>query len=219
MEPEFWHGMWQENRIGFHETRVNRLLQRHWHAMEPAPDTAVLVPMCGKSVDMHWLAEQGHSIIGVDLSPLAIEAFLHEHQLEATPTPLGELQRYETGSYRVYAGDFFALESREAGPINLVYDRAALIALPASMRPAYARNLQKLLNPTGKILLVTLEYAQSQMNGPPFGVHRPELLELFGENFTIQRLAVREMLDEEPRFRDRGVTALSEAVYRLAPRS
>ncbi len=106
MEPEFWHGMWRDNRIAFHESRVNRLLERHWHAIDPEPGVRVFVPLCGKSVDMQWLADRGHPVTGVELSPLAVEAFFAERELTATRTTHNGLRRYESGPYRLYAGDF-----------------------------------------------------------------------------------------------------------------
>ena len=107
MEPEFWQGMWRDDRIAFHEPRVNRLLQRHWAALDPLPSERVLVPLCGKALDMPWLVEQGHAITAIDLSPIAVETFFAERGMSVTPTPDKGLQRYEVDAYRLYAGDFF----------------------------------------------------------------------------------------------------------------
>ena len=78
MDTDFWLERWQNNQTGFHQDEINSYLTRYWSGLGLTQGSRVLVPLCGKSLDMLWLAEQGHSVVGIELSRLAIEAFFHE---------------------------------------------------------------------------------------------------------------------------------------------
>lgn len=155
----FWHERWTGNQIGFHEGAPNRYLTEHWDL----DVSSVLVPLCGKSTDLAWLAERGHAVTGVELSPIACEAFFQERGITPTRTPSGAFVRWEGQGVTLLQGDFFELE----GHFDAFWDRAAMIALPADVRPRYAAHLRRLA-PKG--LLVTLAYDQAKMEGPPFSV-------------------------------------------------
>ena len=186
MEPEFWHERWQHNQIGFHESSVHALLTRHWPRVAGASTGEVLVPLCGKSVDLHWLAERGHTVIGSELSELAVGDFLAQKDVEVTTH--GALKRHLAGPYRLWCGDFFALGDGHEPPLGLAYDRAALVALPDAMRRRYATHLMSRLAPGGNLLLITLHYSESELTGPPFSVSHAEIERLFGASCQIEQL-------------------------------
>ena len=176
MDHEFWHQRWQSNQIGFHMDRPHPLLLDYWDQLGLAAGARVLVPLCGKSPDLLWLAQQGYRVVGVELSDVAIRAFLAENGLEAEqPAP----NRFEAGRIELTVGDFLAVEVDEIGPVDAVYDRAALIALPEPMRRDYARHLHELAGPAPG-LLITLEYPPGQIDPPPFSVDQAELRSIFG---------------------------------------
>lgn len=215
MDADFWHERWQAGRIGFHQDRVLPLLQKHWPALRLPADARVFVPLAGKSLDMHWLAAQGHAVLGVELSPLAVEAFFAEAGL--TPAIAAETDgiHHRSGGIDLVAGDVFALASASLDGIAAVYDRAALIALPADLRRRYADEVYRRLPRGCQALLITLEYPQAQMDGPPFPVDEAEVHSLFAADWHIAVLERRDILADEPRFRDGGVTTLHTTVYRL----
>ncbi len=216
MDPQFWRERWQNGEIGFHQAQVNADLRSQWPQLNCPPGAPVFVPLCGKSIDMAWLHAQGHTVVGIELSELAVASFFEEQQLSPVRETLGPLQRWRAPGYELYVGDFFALHAAPLAQMQAVYDRAALIALPAPLRARYAQRLSLTLPAGCRVLLLTLDYPQQQMTGPPFAVAEPEVRALFGRNFTVRLLASRDALAEEPRFRKRGLQALNAQAYLLA---
>lgn len=215
MEPDFWLERWRQGQTSFHQDRVLPLLQKHWPALGLAAGSRVFVPLCGKSLDMLWLVEQGHRVLGVELSPVAVAQFFAEHRL----TPAVHASRYGThhvaGAIELICGDAFGLDAAALADCTGVYDRAALIALPPALRARYVGELQARLPAGCRGLLLTLEYAQEQMDGPPFSVPEAEVMQRYGPGWRVQRLERRDILAQDPGFAARGLTALDTAVYRL----
>jgi thiopurine S-methyltransferase len=227
MTPEFWHQRWQRGEIGWHSEAVNRHLTEYWPRLAVPKDACVLVPLCGKSLDMLWLAGEGHSVVGVELSATAAEAFFTENGLSPVATDLAPypFRCYRVDEIRLLVGDFFDLSAealRAAGNsgIDAVYDRASLIALPPDLRATYARHLAPLLRqlrggspPVS--LLITFDYDQSRMPGPPFAVAAGEVQALFERDFRIEELTSFDVLPENPGLAARGLDRLAEHVYRM----
>jgi thiopurine S-methyltransferase len=217
MQPEFWHERWQRNEIGFHQDRPHAALARYWHTLGLAPRSRVFVPLAGKSLDMAWLAQAGHRVTGVELSPIAVRDFFAAQQLTATVGRRGTLELHAAGDLELWCGDIFDLTPALLGPIDAIFDRAALVALPPALRRRYAAQLAALSGPGTQMLLVTMEYAQAQMPGPPHAVLEDEVRALYGGTHAIALLGRDGALADFPKFAQRGVTALTEAVYRLEP--
>ena len=210
MEPNFWHERWQTQQIGFHLDHVHPLLVKHAELLRD--DARVFVPLCGKSMDLAWLAARGHSVVGVELSELAARAFFTEQKLVATESTFGPFKRFQAGSIEILCGDFFALEPEHLAA-TAVYDRAALIALPEPMRKRYVEHMAQLLPAHAKGLLITLDFDAS--SGPPFSVPSHEVHARYEPAFTVRELERSSILDIEPRFRERGITSLHETAYAL----
>jgi thiopurine S-methyltransferase len=217
MDPEFWHRRWRKNEIAFHQQAINTHLQQFWNQLGLKPGERVCVPLCGKSLDMLWLAGQGQLVLGVEISPLAVESFFRESDLTPRIRQAGLFQCWETDLITLLCGDFFALTRAELATVAGVYDRASLIALPPAMRRQYADHLMAILPPGAGVLLVTLEYPQEAMQGPPFSVAEAEVRALYEPYCEVERLFVHDPLPENPRFQDR-LTRLEEKVYRLKPK-
>ncbi|ROM79517.1 thiopurine S-methyltransferase [Pseudomonas brassicacearum] len=215
MEPEFWHKRWSSNQIGFHLPEVNPYLQRFWPQLGLAQGSRVLVPLCGKTLDLLWLAHQGYSVLGVELSEKATVDFFLEHQLEPRVSEEGAFKVFRAGGIEIRCGDFFALGAQEVVGCTALYDRAALIALPVSMRERYAAHLQNIL-PECVGLLITLDYDQAQMPGPPFSVGDDEVRRLLGDAWRLEVLQEQDVLGESWKFLQAGVTRLDERVYRVS---
>ncbi|MBV4488328.1 thiopurine S-methyltransferase [Pseudomonas sp. SWRI153] len=218
MQADFWHEKWASNQIGFHQAEANPYLQRYWPALSVAPSARVLVPLCGKSLDLLWLAGQGHSVVGVELSEKAIEDFFSEHQIEPQISEEGAFKVYRSDAIELWCGDFFALTAADIAGCTAWYDRAALIALPAPLRERYAAHLQLLLAQGMKGLLITLDYDQAQIPGPPFAVGDDEVQRLLGSGWQVQQVEARDVLAESPKFSQAGVKGLVERVYRISSR-
>ena len=218
MDTDFWHERWQANQIGFHQDEINTCLERFWPTLEAGHGKRVFVPLCGKSHDMHWLQQQGYKVIGNELSPLAVEAYFSEH--DQTPEKQQALHhtRWRHEDIEILCGDFFQLHSSDVGTIDAFYDRASLIALTPAQRTVYAKQLANLLSKGTPGLLVTLDYNQLEMNGPPFAVSPAEVEQLFSRNFEIRQIYCFDALEENRKFRERGLTELSEQAYQLTRR-
>jgi len=218
MNPEFWHERWQRNEIGFHQQEINLHLQGYWREVGVDAGACVLVPLCGKSRDMLWLAGAGHRVLGVEISPLAVQAFFDENGLVPEVSAAGPFESRRCGEIEILCGDFFALARERLRDVGAVYDRASLVALPPEMRRGYAAHLTQLLAPGTPVLLVTMDYPQEQMNGPPFSVTADEVHALYDAAFDVRVLAEVDILGENPRFRERGLTRLLEQVLLLQRR-
>lgn len=217
MEAEFWRQKWQRNEIGFHEPAPNRLLTAFWERLGLPPGATVLVPLCGKSLDLLWLHANGWRVIGIELSEQAVEAFFAEHSLSFRRERNDAFCRYRAAGLEILCGDFFQVEPEDVGAVAAFYDRAALIALPSPMRRRYVEHLARLA-PAAPGLLVTLDYEPAEETLPPFSVDPRAVQELHAGRFVIEPLAREDVLADNPRLLARGLRSLHEAAYLLRPR-
>lgn len=198
MESKFWQQRWQEGRIGFHKSDVNPELIKYFSNIVLPAGSRVLVPLCGKSVDMVWLACAGYDVIGIELVDSAVQAFFTEQNIAPTiaeftgTTNDSTIKRYQGQlagqTITLWAADIFALSATAIGDIDAVYDRAALIALPANMRADYSRHIVK-LSDNAPQLLITLNYDQSKKDGPPFPINHEQLHQYYSADYKIVELA------------------------------
>lgn len=215
MEPQFWNDRWQSGEIGFHKGEVHDLLVKHWPSLNLAPGTEVFVPLCGKSLDMVWLAEQGHRIVGAELSEIAVDSFFAERGLEPKVETLGGFQVKSAGAYEIWQGDIFELPPRATKNVAAVYDRASLVAFPPAMQPRYAAKLCEIIPAAAPIMIVGLSYPQGEMSGPPFPVSLARITQLLSRTHVIWLLESRDGLEQSQNLKQRGVTALEECLYVL----
>jgi len=215
MDLDFWHERWQANLTGFHQDEINTHLLRYWPRLQLAADSRILVPLCGKSLDMLWLLEQGHPVVGVEVSQIAVESFFEENRLSPEVHEEHYGHRYVVERLELLCADFFSLAQADIGRVDAFYDRAALIALTAAQRPRYAAQLTQLLGRGSGGLLVTLEYHQSEMDGPPFSVPGEDVYRLFDSAFTLEQLFEFDVLEDNRKFREKGLTQLTEHAWHL----
>ncbi len=208
---EDWLARWQQGRIGWHQADGNPYLRRYWPQLPQG--STVLVPLCGKSVDMIWLAAQGLSVTGIELSAIAIAAFFTENDLEYTLSRDGKLDCYSAVSapISIYCGNYFDFEGK---PADALYDRGALATLPEADRPAYIKHTKSLLRAAAHRLIITLEYDQIMASGPPYSVPAEEIHQYWPD---LQRVAAHNDLDNcPPKFRQAGLDAVMEAAWSSA---
>jgi len=214
MQHDFWHQRWSKGQIGFHQPQTNNHLQKYWPELAGNESGVAFVPLCGKSLDLLWLQQQGHQVVGVELSQMALQDFFAENKLTAEVQQQGAYERFSSAGLNLFCGDFFALSESELQGCRLVFDRAALVALPAEMRFDYANKMAELLSAGSKMLLVTMEYPQELMSGPPFSVSESEVEKLFADHFEIEQKEVVE-IPAKGELQERGLGGWYEKIYFL----
>jgi thiopurine S-methyltransferase len=218
MNTEFWLEIWEKNKIGFHQQEINSHLKSYRQYLNVAPHSRVFVPLCGKTRDILWLCGQGHSVLGVEISQLAVRDFFIENGLQPSIFQQDNFYRWESDGLIILQGDFFNVNSGQVQGVECVFDRASLVALPIELRQQYVRHLKSILPDNVKTLLVTFEYEQKEMDGPPFSVSENEIRDLYQDDHEIMLLFKHDVLNEYPQFQAQGLKGLQEKVYLLKPR-
>ncbi|MDI9244526.1 thiopurine S-methyltransferase [Marinobacter sp. CHS3-4] len=217
MEHEFWHRRWANNEIGFHEGTVNQYLHQHWPELAENRTGTVLVPLCGKAHDLWWLHDRGHPIIGVELSEIACKDFFEEGDEKAMVKPGEPFTIFRHDDLEIWNGDFFQLVPTDVSHVRLVYDRAALIALPPDMRPKYVEHLTAVTPDQTQILLITLDFEGSP-TAPPFNVSDEEVRALYEDDYEIEHVHTQTLARDHPFAKRKGLNGASESVFRLTKR-
>lgn len=183
-------------------------LEKNWNSIDIGDNPSILVPLCGKSQDLIWLSDHCRSVIGVEISEIGVRKFLSENHLEASKSNFGDFSIYQTGNIQIWNGDFFKLPKNKMPAFDLIYDKAALNALPPKMRKEYASKILHLASPRTQILLHLLEYKQEEMTGPPFSVSIGEVKKLFGQEYRLSILKQQNLdLNNYKKFQNRGLSS------------
>jgi len=192
MEASFWHAKWEKGEIAFHQDEVNPLLLEHFGTLSLPTGSRVFVPLCGKTRDIPWLLASGYRVAGAELSRLAVEQLFADMGLAPSVSQVGPLTHFAADNIDIYCGDIFELSGSELGQVDAVYDRAALVALPADMRQRYADHLATITS-RARQLLIAYEYDQSLQDGPPFAVGADEVQRLYSRQYEVALLASTEV--------------------------
>lgn len=212
-----WQKCWRDKNTDFHQKTVNALLVRYWESLDLPSGSTIFVPLCGKSLDLLWLAAQGHQVIGVELSPIAVRAFFKESRLNPIRRQAGKLTEWSHGPIRIYCGDIFALTAADLGAIAAVYDRAALTALPESARLAYVNHLHALIPEICPIFLLTAEDPEEgELEGGKRAVAE-ELLTLYSARFSVDLVHVASSYETDPESPGLPPLRVEHKFYRLLP--
>lgn len=218
MDKAFWTERWQRRDIGFHQPHIHEQLEKFWPTLGLPFASTVFVPLAGKSRDMVWLATQGHRVLGVELSEIAVREFFKDGGQVPDVATEGPFDVFSAGPFNLYRGDFFEISAEAIKDAVAIYDRAALIALTPELRARYARKLAEIAPPKAVIFLIAIEYPDGEISGPPFSVSREEVERLYGDAFTIEVLEARDGLAGSGNLKRRGVTKLLETAYLLRRR-
>lgn len=211
MEADFWHRRWTKNEIGFHEGQANALLVRHLEALKLTKGCRLFLPLCGKTRDIAWLLEQGFQVVGAELSEIAVQDLFKDLAVTPNISIHGKLQQYSAENICIYVGDIFDLSSAVLGFVDAVYDRAALVALPATMREQYTQHVMQLTENAPQ-LLICFEYDQTIMDGPPFAIDSEQVTQYYAHHYSLTLL---ETVDLPKGLR--GAADAKESAWYLAP--
>lgn len=185
MEASFWHQKWEKGDIAFHQSEGNPLLREHLEKLNLAMGSRVFLPLCGKTRDLAWLLKSGYRVVGAELSELAINELFNNLGVEPKTTRVGKLTLYHAKDIDIFVGDIFNVSAEVLGLVEAVYDRAALVALPASMRHQYTSHLMKITNAAPQ-LLICYEYNQQLMDGPPFSISEAEVKDHYAATYQLK---------------------------------
>ncbi|MFZ1547613.1 MAG: thiopurine S-methyltransferase [Candidatus Nitrotoga sp.] len=185
MNTNFWYQKWEQGDIGFHENKENPLLVAHFEKLNLGKRSRVFLPLCGKTLDIRWLLTCGYRVVGAELSELAIKQLFAGLGLIPEVSTAGKLTRYSAKDIDILAGNIFDLSAEYLGQVNAIYDRAALVALPASLRELYTSHLIGITDAAPQ-LLVSYEYNQQLMDGPPFSVNGDEIKKHYGAAYRLK---------------------------------
>ena len=185
MDPAFWHDRWETNQTAFHEGTPNALLTGNVGRLGLADGGRLFVPLCGKTVDIAWLLSQGYRVAGAELSRIAVDQLFEDLGVTPEVAAAGPLSHYRADNLDIFQGNIFDLGQDRLGPVDAVYDRAALVALPAPLRRDYARHLVEMTGGAPQ-LLIAFDYDQDRMDGPPFSVGEDEIRQLYGTRYAIE---------------------------------
>lgn len=190
MKEIFWHQRWEKGETAFHETEANHLLVSYFEHLNLAKGDRVLLPLCGKTSDISWLLALGYQVVGIELSEVAIIQLFKDLGVKPEVSNSGELIRYRAKGLEIFVGDIFKVSAQDLGPVDAVYDRAALVALPKEMRDGYVDHLIKITNQVQQ-LLICYEYEQRLLDGPPFSILEEEVNRHYIEIFELTCLDSR----------------------------
>jgi thiopurine S-methyltransferase len=184
MDTNFWHRKWEKNDIAFHESAANPLLVKYFNTLSLAQGSRIFLPLCGKTLDIHWLLSNGYRVAGAELSTIAIEQLFADLKITPEISRDGELDHYRAKDIDLFVGDIFHLSRKMLGPVDAIYDRAAFVALTEEIRTRYAAHLAEVANKAPQ-LLICYEYDQSLMEGPPFSIGDEEVNQKYGRLYDL----------------------------------
>jgi thiopurine S-methyltransferase len=187
MDAQFWHQRWEENKIAFHQSETNPMLTAYFKKLSVPKGGRVFLPLCGKTLDIPWLLSKGYRVAGAELSKIAIDQLFAGLGVKPKITALGKIDHYSATSLDTFVGDIFDLSRKTLGPVDAIYDRAALVALPPKMRERYTAHLMKITDKAPQLLL-SFEYDQSVMEGPPFSVPGNEVKQHYEKSYHLTLL-------------------------------
>ena len=218
-DNHLWLQLWRDRQTDFHQETTNQFLARFWPGLNCDYGSRVFVPLCGKSLDMIWLAKQGHEVIGVELSPIAVKEFFKENHLKPVRRRLKKFDLWTHGNISILCGDYFSLKKSDLGHIDMVYDRAALTALPEDVRRLYVNQLRLIVSQTTDVFLLTIEDMEYDKALPQVPSVDEEIKALYAEDFEIN-LAHSESMREYDRESPGLSTVYTEhKVYQLSKKS
>jgi len=206
MELSYWQSRWRKGNIGFHMKNGYTGLDEHWQSLQLPESFTVLAPLCGKSEDLRWFAEKGGTVTGVDISEIAAQQFFSTHKQTPKLNSFANFSIYSSDYIEIWCGDFLKLPEHKMPVFDLIYDKAALVALPQKMRQKYVEKVISLTGRHTKIMLHGFSYNQNEMNGPPFSVSQAEVETLYGGDFSIEVLEINPLDTEKyQKFKKRGL--------------
>ena len=188
MDANFWLQKWEKNEIAFHNSEANPMLVKYANELSLSKGSRVFVPLCGKTLDIAWLLANGYRVVGAELIEMAIEQLFVELGVTSKIVETGPVKHYSAVSIDIFVGDIFNVSNQMLGSVDAIYDRAALVALPAEIRQRYTAHLLDITNNASQ-LLICYDYDQTLMPGPPFSISNKEVHQHYGDSYNLNLIS------------------------------
>lgn len=198
MNKVFWNNKWENNEIGFHQNNVTPLLKKYLHYFldKNSIKKSCLLPLCGKTFDLIYLSEFFKEVTGVELIKKAIEDFYIENNLEMRTRN----SSISSKNIEIFNEDFFSFNKSENKKYSYIFDRASLIAISPVSREKYVQSIKRSMSTNCKIFLITIEYKQDQIEGPPFSLSDDDVKSLF-KDFKLEKLCRESVIGQNQKFK------------------
>ena len=214
-----WHEYWSRSeKPGFHEEKVNKYLEKYLDRFRLERGAGIFVPLCGKAVDMAWLAQRGFNVTGVELSETAVRSFYDESGIDFEIEQRGPFKLFRSEHVTIYNGNFIDLTAADLTDCKMVYDRASMVAIEAENRASYCAHMLRIMPSAVPMLVIVLEYDQQVMTGPPFSVVVAEVRSYYSQQYQLIELESEELIEKEPRWRQNGLDSFRDTALMLMPR-
>ncbi|GAX20948.1 thiopurine S-methyltransferase [Fistulifera solaris] len=176
-----WKKLWDTGMTRWHQRDVYWVLQKYGDDYIHK-ESRVLVPLCGKTVDLAYLTTKAKEVIGVEGVLQAVKEFMQENpnlQMEAVGSRNG-FDCFRGEKIWLLCGNFFHFGPAVAGKFDVIWDRAAMVAINPSDREEYVQVLGSVLKPGGVLLLSGYVRPKGDVkSGPPFTLNKDQVLHLF----------------------------------------
>ncbi|XP_037795468.1 thiopurine S-methyltransferase-like [Penaeus monodon] len=217
-----WNERWEKGRTGWHKAEVNFALKNHGKTLLPTPGRRVLLPLCGKSVDLKWCYDEGHHVVGIEGVEKPVVDFFIEHNIPYSVDQLSWAKLYKSGDSRLqlYCCDLFSIDVEAIGKFDSVFDRGSLVAIYEDDRERYAELMKSILSSDFRYLVNLTQYTPTEnFNGPPRNVPTALVQKLFGDKISIEVLETLDRTEEDPKVKGTwGLDSMFEVVALLTPK-
>jgi thiopurine S-methyltransferase len=215
MSNHLWQQMWKDNYIAFHQANITPLLQRHLLTLNLTKPSRILVPLCGKSVDMTWLMSQGHHVVGIELSPIAIKNYFSERGIKPKRDRIGKFIRWRHGDCELWCGDVFDLTTLDLQRDHLLYDNAALTSFPQALRQTYVDHFHRCLPLHCNILLATTESPEDDSPLSHLDIDQ-EIAQLYRTHYRVALLAGESRVQQDPSYPEAKHQVFCDKLYLIS---
>lgn len=217
MEHKFWHKKWEKNEIGFHLDSYNPILTKHWIDFKSnfSKLGSVLIPLCGKSKDILFFSDMGLKVTGVELSEDAIIAFFKENNLAYNVSIVNNSKLYSCleKDIQIFNCDILTLSHKDLGKVEMIYDRASIVALPQKIRTDYVKWIHEIKNNETKVFMNVFEF--DAPNGPPFSITLSDIKNYFSDSFTVTLIESIDIEAHKIQIHKNDISWLKSQIYFL----
>lgn len=215
MDVSYWKKRWLDGQTGWHENEVHPLLIKYYDFLSLSLKKHFFFPLCGKTLDLDWILSKNHTTTGVEASEIAIKEVENRLKVSFKKAAYQNFTKHTFGNLTLMQGNYFDLDTTLIDPIDVVFDRGAFVAIHPNQRKKYIEMYNKLLTHESIILLVAYQYNENASTNPPYSLSELQIRALMEPDFDIEICESEEILDIDPKFKERGINVFARNVYKI----